>query len=496
MTGCLDPPEDWPKTEEEGPPRLTHEAAMAMSEQLHPPTKSAKFMNGKLLKILKVPEGYERLTLDSKLAYLKTWTKMTVADPRLRFFDGRCAAVGPGNSPLGGQDVDKLWLDDDLNLTMEGTKVEPDSEVGEMYEMVQKYESARFVRQNFPTVRFEGVERGSPYDRDPPVEGDQGRPRGKAKVLTVEELRQGLSFPERQAMDMQMDHDLEGTPENTIINWYNNNYPNLPSQSTITQNMRMLYWSQSPGVAPNVGDFTEWGSRLAQPPPQDIELPNAPDSPNPPNAPDSPNPPNAPDSPNPPNAPDSPNSPAAPNTEPPNSPDSDDSDRTIRPSDFQTSNAEELARQLEKQVQQAKEQLRRAEQELRDEAKAREAENREIREEQARQKVDEQMREVDQANHEEAKARAEEARVQRHNARIEEIQEDLRNSNQRMRADQELSEAAVERLQEAQEWSQRIKDWQKQVQEEASQRAKEANDGKKPSRGRGHNREPANGGRV
>ena len=485
MRGCLDPPEDWPKPEEEGPPRLTHEAAMAMSEQLHPPTKSAKMMNGKLLKILKVPEGYERLTLDSKLAYLKTWTKISAADPRLRFFDGRCAAVGPGNSPLGGQDVDKLWIDDDNNLTMEGTKVEPDSEVGEMYEMVQKYETARFVRQNFPTERFEGVERGSPYDRDPPVEGDQGRPRGRAKVLTVEQLRQGLSFPERQAMDMQMDHDLEGTPENIIINWYNNNYPNLPSQSTLTQNMRMLYWSQSPGVAPDVGDFTEWGSRPAQPPPQEIELPNAPESPNPPNAPDSPNPPNAPDSPNPPNAP---------NADPPNSPDSDDSDRTIRPSDFQNSNAEELARQLE--VQQAKEQLRRADQQLRDEAKARRAQNREIREEQARQKVREQMREADQANHEEAQARREEARIQRHNARIEEIQQDLRNTNRRMRAAQELTEAATERLQEAQESSQRIKDWQKQVQEEAGQRAEQAKDGKKPSRGRGHNREAADGGRA
>ena len=476
MRGCLDPPEDWPKPEEEGPPRLTHEAAMAMSEQLHPPTKSAKMMNGKLLKILKVPEGYERLTLDSKLAYLKTWTKISAADPRLRFFDGRCAAVGPGNSPLGGQDVDKLWIDDDNNLTMEGTKVEPDSEVGEMYEMVQKYETARFVRQNFPTERFEGVERGSPYDRDPPVEGDQGRPRGRAKVLTVEQLRQGLSFPERQAMDMQMDHDLEGTPENIIINWYNNNYPNLPSQSTLTQNMRMLYWSQSPGVAPDVGDFTEWGSRPAQPPPQEIELPNAPESPNPPNAPDSPNPPNAP------------------NADPPTSPDSDDSDRTIRPSDFQNSNAEELARQLEEQVQQAKEQLQQADQQLKDEAKARRAQNREIREEQARQKVREQMREADQANHEEAQARREEARIQRHNARIEEIQQDLRNTNRRMRAAQELTEAATERLQEAQESSQRIKDWQKQVQEEAGQRAEQANDGKKPSRGRGHNREVADGG--
>ena len=502
-----------------------------MAEQLHPPVKSAKIMNGEMMKTLKLPEGYERLTLDGKMAYLKQWTEMSVADPRLRYYDGRCAAVGPGNSPLGGQNVDRLWLNKNIQLTMQGTEVEPDSTVGEMFDMVQKYETARFVRQNFPIDRFEGGSIGSPFDQDPPVEPNQGKGKGRAKSLTVEELRDGLTFPERQAMDMQMDHDLQGISDDIIRDWWNEKYLDVgPSQVPPIEKMRMLYWSQNPGNGPGVGDYTEWGSQPAQSPPQDIEIREPPSRPNSPNSPNDPtNPPNSPNLPqnNPPNTPVGPNSPIEPyppsfpndpNT--PDDPDSDsDSDKTIRPSDFQNPNvnpnaeeqarqAEEQARQAEEQARQAKEQAQQAEdpvrqaeehirqgeeqlrkwdEELRDEAQKIRKQNRRIRKEEARQKIREQIRDADEQLHKDEAARMEEARMQRHAEEITELRQELQRSDLRMKADE--AEEALAR--------QRIKDWQREYQEaqrqadkEASQRAKQGkNDGGKPNKGRGHNRE-------
>ena len=536
MRGCLDPPLDWPIYNTEGPPRLTHEESLGKAEQLHRPVKSQKIMNGVMKTILKLPEGYERLTLDGKMSYLKQWTKITVSDPRLRFYDGRCAAVGPGNMPLGGQDVDKLWFNEQTELTMKGTKVEPESVVGEMTDMVSNYETARFVRQNFPTERFEGVEVGSEYDsmydRTPPVEPNQGKGKGKAKASTVEELNEGLTFPQKQAMDMQMDHDLQDVSDDIIKKWWNDKYLDAgPSQVPPIEDMRTSYWSENARVGPKVGDYTEWGSQPTQSPPHEVEIREPPSSPSSPNRPNNPKPPKAPpNSPNlPPNNP--PNTPVGPDSPlEPNSPSTQDAEEQAKQAEEQIRQQEEQARQAEKQAEQARqkaqqarqkadqarqkaqqarqkaeqaqqaeydsryskehmrqveEQLRKMDEQIEDEAEDIQEINRRIRQEGARQKMLEQLRDADKQMHKEEALRRVEARMQKNAEDMKRLGEELRKSDYRMRANQ--AEEARAR-QQIKEWQKEYQEAQKQAEQKANQKAKQGkNEGGKPNKEKGHN---------
>ena len=286
--GCVEPPEHWPRpaASEEGAERLSHQESLDLAERLPRAKVDWLVKNDIPMQILKVPEGYARLTLDGKIAYLgqnklsnadprARRVRYSVADPRIRYFDRRCAAVGPGNSPLGGINVDDLWIDKEGKFTLKGKRLDPESDVVQQYKMI-RYENARFVRQNFPSNRFEGGSRGSKYSSN--GKGDRGKGKGKAKAWSLEVLEDGLNLAQKQAIDLQMDHDLAQTPDQMIRDWLKKNqqYAKALHPPSI-ENMRKEYWAQNNVEGPGPGDFDDWGNRSPEVP-QTAEVENPPDS--------------------------------------------------------------------------------------------------------------------------------------------------------------------------------------------------------------------------
>ena len=252
-------------------------------------------------RILRVPDGYQRLTLDGKIAYLaqnkinnvdpgKPPVRLSPADPRISYLDDRCAAVGPGNSPLGGENVEKIWVDREGRLTLNGERLGLESDIVQQCRML-RFEDARFVRQNFPMDRFEGGSLGSPYSPETPADdgngadgsgGDDsggertitpsnpgGNGKGKAKAQSIEDLEKGLSFAQKQAMDLQMDHDLLDVKEQDIRDWWDKNYldPKYFERPT-TDYIRRSYWVKNIVNGPGPGDYDAWRNRFRETLPQ------------------------------------------------------------------------------------------------------------------------------------------------------------------------------------------------------------------------------------
>ena len=277
--GCSEAPKDWTRhaASEEGPERLSHDESLDLAEKLPRAKVTLGVMEGIPWNILKVPEGYERLTLDGKIAYLGQNrissanprvppVRLSVADPRVRYLDGKCAAVGPGNSPLGGKDVDRIWINEEEELTLNGRRLDPEHEIVQQYDMLP-FEDARFVRQNFPKDKFEGGSTGSKYSPDGEGDGGKGKGKGKAKAQSIEEVEDGLTFAQQQAMDLQMDHDLLQVSDQMIRDWWEQEHWYAgPSVTPSIEYMSKLYWLQNNGKGPGVGDYGEFGSRAPKVP--------------------------------------------------------------------------------------------------------------------------------------------------------------------------------------------------------------------------------------
>ena len=391
-------------------------------------------------RVLKVPEGYARLTLDGKIAYLgknklKNGVRLRVGDPRIRYYDNRCAAVGPGNSPLGGKNVDKLWVDKDGRLTLDGKRLGPGNDVMQESNMIQS-EYSRFVRQNFPSDRFEGRSPGSAYNADDnwstiaedgsaedgsgdgnsrgrgddnpgggddnpgggddnPGEGSQGPPgkgKGKAKATSIEALEEGLTLAQKQAMELQMDHDLAQTSDQIIRDWWEENHSNVgPSQVTI-ENMRELYWSQNSGKGPGWGDYTDWENQIPE------ELPKTGEVEDPSNT-----------------NPDAEHGPGNPEATRPE--DANDAQRAKAQEDAQRAKAQKDAQRAKAQEDAMRDQIQKLDEELREEQRVRQEmrqeKERKIKEAEARQAQAEQIRKAEEANNKAKKAKEDYASIRK-----------------------------------------------------------------------------------
>ena len=348
-------------------------------------------------KILVVPEGYQRLTLDGKIAYLaqnkvnnadpsSPPARLSPGDPRIRYPDNRCAAVGPGNSPLGGKNVDKIWVDKESRLTLKGERLAEDSDIVQHCRML-RFEDARFVRQNFPLNRFEGGSLGSPYSPESPADdgngadgsgGDgsgsdsstitpsnyRGKGKGKAKAQSIEDLEKGLSFAQKQAMDLQMDNDLSDIKKEDINDWWDQNHVDEESsQRPTTDYIRRSYWVKNIVKGPGPGDYDAWKNKVR------VKLPRIDQT-------------------------------------------EINPQQTGDTNDGQDANSEEEA---------MREQMRKIDEALRKEQIARQVQEERIRESEARSKaIREQMQKADEAMKEEGKSREKEARLREDRARKEE----------------------------------------------------------------------------
>ena len=382
-------------------------------------------------RILKVPEGYARLTLDGKIAYLgqnklKNGVRLRVGDPRIRYYDNRCAAVGPGNSPLGGKDVDKIWVDKDGKLTLDGKRLGPESDIVQESNMLQS-EYSRFVRQNFPSDRFEGGSPGSAYSSsmiaedgsgdgnspgggdDNPGAGSQGPPdkgKGKAKATSIEALEEGLTLAQKQAMDLQMDHDLAQTSDQIIRDWWEENHSNVgPSHVTI-ESMRELYWSQNNEKGPGWGDYTDWGNQVPEELPQTGEVEDPSNS----------------------------------NPDPEHGAGNDESLHPEDASDDRDARAQEDA---------MRDQIRKLDEALREEQRVRREKEKKIKEAKARQAEREQIRKADEAKKEEGKAREEKAKIKKEAEELKRLMESWFKGDEALMEDIKAREEAIRRLREA-----------------------------------------------
>ena len=422
--GCLEPPDNWPKpaASEGATERLSHEESLSLAERLPPAKVSWAVKANKPWKILKVPEGYERLSLDGKIAYLGQnkmpnadprvpRVRYSVADPRIRYFDGRCAAVGPGNSPLGDKNVDRLWINGEGNLTLDGDKLEPESDIVQQYNMLQ-YENARFVRQNFPSNKFEGGSEGSKYSSD--GNGDGGKGKGKAKAESIEALNEGLTFPQKQAMDLQMDHDLAQTSDQIIRDWWESNHKDSgPVNPPSFELMKQLYWAQNNVKGPGPGDYDDWGSRAP------AALPTV-ESESPPNS----------------------------------DADSDETGDTVihhdvgngEPSDSEDAQDDQAAKAEEEAL---RDQIEKADKAIRKEERLRQAQEKLIKESMARQAIREQIRKADEDMMEEGKAREEEARIMKEEDFARKLRKSLEKEKETIKEERKARKDAAERLRRA-----------------------------------------------
>lgn len=464
--GCLEPPENWPRpTANEGEPeRLTHEESLDSVERLPRARENLGVQGNIPWKTLKVPEGYARLTLDGKIAYLgqnklKNGDRLKVSDPRIRYYDNnRCAAVGPGNSPLGGKDVDKLWLDMDGKLTLNGKRLGKGTDIRQQFDSISS-ENGRYVRGNFPSSKFEGGSPGSKYSSDPsaddssgsypdpvydngrtiqgppyemsgalqdePSSSDSGKGKGKAKATSIEALEDGLTLAQKTAMDMQMDHDLLKVSDQTINDWWDKKYRYVrPSpQPPPTDYMRKSYWSQNNGKGPGPGDYDDWETEFPKKPPQTNEI----------------------------------ESPSNSNI---------DSEQTDdgKSSDYEDAKEEQDAEAKEEAM---RDQIRKIDEALREGERTRQEEDKRMRESEAREATREQIRKTDEAMKEEGKAREEEARIMKEAEEIKAIRESIRKGDQAMK---ELREARA----------------RAKAREEAMERARQErkNDGKQGENGK------------
>ncbi len=428
----MDPPEHWPRpaASEEGPGRLTHFQSLALAERLPPPGNDFRTFGGVEQRILQVPKGYERLTLDGKIAYVSQ-LKMTVADPRIRYKDGRCAAVGPGNSPLGGNDVDKIWIDENLKLTVGGTAVDPASDIAEEYRMI-RYEEARFVRQNFPLNRFEGWKPGSQYSADPLEDGnadgkdngpqgdgkgDGGKGKGQAKELSFESSEESfkafedtLTWSQKQAMDLQMDHDLTQVSDQIIRDWWEKKHSNVGLSAPPIDWIRKLYWAQNHGEGPGPGDYDAWGSQLPQPLPQTVEIGNPSSS----------------------------------------NPGSDQTGDTTIHHDVGNPNSEdeEAYREAEAREEAIREEMREADEAMRELQRDRQEEANWREEEKAREAIREQIRKADEAMEKEEKIRQEAARKMAKEEAREAIREQIRKADEATKTEGEARQEKARKMAE------------------------------------------------
>ena len=434
---------------------MTHEQSMALAEQLPLPRDDLQAMGGVTQKILEVPEGYERLTLDGKIAYFRQCNirNFNIADPRIRYKDGRCAAVGPGNSPLGGQDVDKIWIDEEKNLIVGGAPVNPNSEIGLEFRMM-KYEEARFVRQNFPLSHFKEWRAGSQFSPDPlsdpgaNEEDDGGKGKDKASDKTSDDkgsddkgsddkgskvswqnIEDGLTWSEKQAIEMQIDHDLLQVSDQIIQDWWDKKtYNQGPSQSPSMEYLRKIYWGQNHGKGPGPGDFEAWASQPPPPLPPSVE--SSGHAPPPP----------------------------PPSVEGSNSDSEQTGDTTIHHDVGPTNPEDAAAEQIREQMREADEAMRELQRDreqeaqwLEDEAireltKDRAQEARWTAEQKARDAIREQIRKADLEMKKEGETRQQEAKKMEEEAAEEELKEELR------KAEKKLSKEARARIERMKEW--------------------------------------------
>ena len=353
--------------------------------------------------------------------------RYSVADPRIRYFDGRCAAVGPGNSPLGDKNVDRLWINGEGNLTLDGDKLEPESDIVQQYNMLQ-YENARFVRQNFPSDKFEGGSKGSKYSSD--GKGDGGKGKGKAKAPSIEALNDDLTFPQKQAMDLQMDHDLAQTSDQVIRDWWKNNqWYSGPMNPPSLEYMKQLYWAQDYVKGPGPGDYDDWGSRAP------AALPTI-ESGSPPNS---------------------------------NADSNETGDTTIHhdvgngePSDSEDAQDDQAAKAEEEAL---REQIEKADKAIRKEERLRQAQEKLIKESMARQAIREQIRKADEDAMEEGKAREEKARIMKEEDFARKLRKSLEKAKETIKEDRKARDRAAKKLRYAKmreklnEWYQRTRPW-------------------------------------